>query len=105
MMESIVTATEARVRFGDMIRRVVENEEAIIVERGGKPQLVMLSLAQYEQLKAGYSTDWQEAIARTRAIAAEIRDRRGDKPLTPTPEEVIRQMREERDEQLHQHLP
>lgn len=104
-MESVVTATEARVRFGDMIRRVVENEEAIIVERGGKPQLVMLSLSQYEQLKSGYLPDWQEALARTRAIAAEIRNRRGDEPLTPTPEEVIRQMRKERDEQLHQHLP
>jgi hypothetical protein len=41
-------------------------------------------------------TDWQEALARTRAIAAEIRNRRGDEPLTPTPEEVIRQIREER---------
>ena len=47
-----------------------------------------------------HSTDWQETLARTRAIAAEIRTRRGDKPLTPTPEEVIRQIREERDEQL-----
>lgn len=102
-MERVVTATEARVRFGDMIRRVVEDEEAIIVERGGKPQIVMLSLAQYERLKQGHTADWQEALARTRAIAAKIKARRGGKPVTP-PDELIQQMREERDEQLRQHL-
>ena len=104
-MESIVTATEARVRFGDMIRRVVEEEEAIIVQRGGKPQLVMLSLAQYERLKQGHTSDWQEALARTRAVAAKIWARRGDVPLNPTPDAIIRQMREERDEQVRQYLP
>jgi hypothetical protein len=48
---------------------------------------------------------WQEALARTRSIATNISKRRGGGPLTPTPEDVIREMRQERDEQLQQHLP
>ena len=32
-----VSATEARIRFGELMRRAVEDKEAIIVERGGKP--------------------------------------------------------------------
>jgi len=30
-----VSATEARIRFGELMRRAVEDKEAIIVERGG----------------------------------------------------------------------
>lgn len=50
-----------------------------------------------------YKTNWQKALAQTRTIASEIRERRGDEPLKPTPEEMIHQMREDRDEQLHQY--
>jgi hypothetical protein len=55
-----------------------------------------MGMTPYKQLKGKKPTNWHEALARTRTIAAEIRERRGDEPLTPTPEEVIRQMREER---------
>ncbi len=40
-MERTVRATEACIRFGEMMRRAVEEHEAIIVERGGKPYVVM----------------------------------------------------------------
>ena len=32
-----VSATEARIRFGELMRRAVEDKEAIIVERGESP--------------------------------------------------------------------
>ena len=35
-MERNVSATETRVRFGEMVRRVVEGGETLIVERSGR---------------------------------------------------------------------
>ena len=49
-MKRVVTATEARIRFGALISRVAETREAVIVERGVKPQAVVLSLPEYERL-------------------------------------------------------
>lgn len=95
-MEQVVSATEARIHFGEMMRRVVEKQEAVIVERSGEPQVVVISLAQYEQYKAlrGAQSDWlQEALAVRQRIAQELDGR----PVTP-PEEIIREMREERSE-------
>ena len=94
-MEAVVSATEARIHFGELMRRVVEGQEAIIVERGGKPQVVVLSVAEYERLRAGQpeQLDWK---TRLRQAREQIRADRGDRELPP-PEEVIRQMREERD--------
>lgn len=100
-MERVVSATEARIRFGELMRWVVESQKPVIVERGGKPHVVVLSVAKYERLKAAHESDsWREALARAIQVGAKIRARRGGQPLTPPPEEIIRQMREERDEQL-----
>ncbi len=46
-----MSATEARVHFGELMRRVVEGQEPVIVERGGKPKVVVLSVAEYERLR------------------------------------------------------
>ncbi len=43
--------------------------------------------------------DWQAALERAIQVGIKIKTRRGNQPLMP-PEEVIRQVREERDEQL-----
>lgn len=102
-MERVVSATEARVRFGEMMRRVVEHDEAIIVERDGKRQVVLLSIDEYEQYKARKreETTWQAMLERTHELVVrEI----GERKLTP-PEETIRQMREERDAHLQNLLP
>lgn len=50
-MPRTMTATQARVHFGDVMRRVVENGEPIIVERAGKPQVAVISLADLERLR------------------------------------------------------
>jgi len=52
-MKRSVTATEAQIRFGELIRRVAEDRESVIVERGGKPQAVVLSVPEYERLLKG----------------------------------------------------
>jgi prevent-host-death family protein len=45
-----MTATQAQIHFGDVIRQVVENGDPIIVERGGEPQVAVISLADFERL-------------------------------------------------------
>jgi prevent-host-death family protein len=99
-MSSMVSATQARIHFGELMRRVVEEQEPIIVERDGKPHIVLLSISEYERLQAGRQREgWDKALERAIQIGARIKARRGGQPITP-PEEVIRQVREERDGQF-----
>jgi prevent-host-death family protein len=97
-MEHMVSATEARTRFGELMRRVVESREPIIVERGGKPYVVVLSITEYERLLAAQQEreNWKELVHQARE---QIRAELGERELPP-PEETTRQMREERDAQL-----
>jgi len=100
-MERLVSATEARVRFGEMLRRA-NSGETLIVVRSGSPQAVILSIAEYKQLRAAEAeqTSWSEKVRAVRSrVAAEV----GDRAL-PAAETIIRQMREERDgQQLDMH--
>ena len=99
-MQRVVSATQARIRFGEIMRQVVERREPVVVERGGKPYVVVLSVEEYERLRAAEAqTSWQETLNEVLQLNARIRARRGGRPLTP-PEEIIREMREERDAEL-----
>jgi len=97
-MEHVVSATEARVHFGEMMRRVAEGQEEIIVERSGKPQMVMISITEYKRLKqnGGVESTWQEKVEKAWALVE--RDLQGRE--LPPADEIIRKMREERDEYL-----
>jgi prevent-host-death family protein len=96
-MERVVSATEARIRFGELMRRAVEDHEAIIVERRGKPYVVILSAEEYERLRKRQGQgDWKELVQGARAqIEADL----GGRTLPP-PEDILEQAREGRDEQL-----
>jgi prevent-host-death family protein len=96
-MGRVVSATEARVRFGELMRHAVENHETIVVERGGRSHVVVMSVEEYERLlKRQQQGDWKELVHGARArIQAELGDR-----TMPRPEEILDQVREERDEQL-----
>jgi len=99
-MRRVVSATEARVRFGELMRRVVESQEPVIVERGGRPYVVVLSIEEYNRLRAAQSkVTWRDTLEQMLQLGARIKARRGGQPLTP-PEEVIRELREERNAQL-----
>lgn len=97
-MERTISATDARIHFGELMRRVVENQESVIVERSGEPHVVVISVDAYERLLAAQEEqeDWRALVTQARAQAGVDL---GDRELTP-PEEVVRQIREERDEQL-----
>ena len=97
-MRRVVTATEARVHFGELMRRVVEGRESVVVERGGKPQVVILSVRDYEELQAKQKKriHWRQLIDRSRE---QIRADLGSARL-PSPEEMVRRMRKDRDAEL-----
>jgi prevent-host-death family protein len=97
-MKRTMSATEARIHFGELMRRVVEQQEPVIVEHSGKPHVVIVSVEEYERLQAAAETRerWQELVPQARAqVQADL----GGRTLTP-PEDVLREVREARDEQL-----
>ena len=95
-----VNATEARVHLGDLLRRVATDGESVIVERGGEPQAVVISLAEYERLKRGDGDDPRRAaLRRALAIGDEIQKAALGKGLPPA-EDIIDVGRAERDAEL-----
>jgi prevent-host-death family protein len=98
-MQKVVTATEARVRFGELIRHVAEKREPVIVERSGKPQAVVLSVPEYERLLEGLKRKENQWKVLVDAARGQIRSELGKRKLTP-PEDIVAKMREERDERL-----
>ena len=96
-METTMTATETRIHFGEVLRRVSEGRERVIVHRSGNPIAVILSAEEYERLARDAATaEWRELL---NAAHERVRSASANGVL-PDPAEVIRTMREERDERL-----
>lgn len=96
-MTRVVSATEARIHFGELMREAIESREPITIERGGMPYVVLLAIEEYERLlREQQPEDWQELVTKARALVST--DLAG-RPL-PAPEKIIHQLREERDEYL-----
>ena len=94
-MAQKMSATEARAHLGELMRRAAESHEPIIIERGGEPRIVVLSVAEYERLKRAQQqqADWKSLVDQAREqIRAELGDRR-----LPPPEEILRELQEDRD--------
>lgn len=94
-MLKTISATKARINFGDVMKQAKIGP--VIVERGGKAEIVVLSKKAYDQLiAANQRKDWRRLLEEAhKSIRAEI----GDRQL-PDPAEMLRLAREERDEQL-----
>lgn len=99
-MERVLRVTEALEHFDELIREVAESKEAIIVEDDGTPQVVILSVTEYERLRMNHSGNWLEHVDKVRE---QIGQELGGRTL-PQPEEIIREMREERDAQILDNL-
>lgn len=97
-MKKTVSATEARIHFGELMRAAVEQSDTIVVERSGTPQVVILPIAEYDRLCEGREQpeEWEVLLDRAHEL---IRQRHGDQVM-PDAAEVIRLGREERDAEL-----
>mgnify|MGYP000964013507 CR=1 FL=1 len=94
----VVSATEARVHFGELMQEALRSEEPIVVEKSGKAQIVLLAYDRYVELVAGVADadSWQSRLALGhQMVAADA----GSKPL-PTAVEVIRRARDARSKEL-----
>ena len=49
MKIATISATEAKNRFGDVIRRAYRSQEHLVVERGGIPVVAIVPISDYEQ--------------------------------------------------------
>jgi prevent-host-death family protein len=97
-MVRVVSATEARVHFGDVTRRVEERGEAVIVQRDGRDIVAIIPIDAYRKYEEACATerDWWEELQELHAL---IRAELGDRKLPP-PEDILRELREERDAEL-----
>jgi prevent-host-death family protein len=94
-MEQTISATQARIHFGQVIRRAKKGP--VIVERDGKPEVVVISKQEYDRLvENAPKSDWRAMLEE---LHAKLRVELAGRTL-PDPAEIIRQGREERDEQL-----
>ena len=89
----VLSATEARVHFGAVLRRGGGGAGSAGAGRG-RPQAVILSVKAYARLTAGKEDPLEALLSLNRAIHARL-----GRPLTP-PEEVVSALREERDREL-----
>lgn len=103
-MTRTVSATEARVHFGEVFRAVAEEGQTVVVERSRHQQVVVVSMAEYERLQAGAREDGRRAgLDKAAAVARAIGGRARAKPL-PAPEDLIRESREARDADVDEAL-
>ncbi|PZS16709.1 MAG: hypothetical protein DLM60_15065 [Pseudonocardiales bacterium] len=100
--ERRISATEARVRFGELLDGVTASHDVVFVERAGKEVAVVVSVEDWEAACRGRSDKW----ARANAMLAEYHERlRAEGAIERLKdfdvEEAIRAGREERYEQLY----
>src|SRR5918997_1886231 len=69
--ERRVSATEARVRFGELLDGVTARHDVVFVKRAGKEVAVVVSVEDWEAACAGRSDKW----ARANAMLAEYHER------------------------------
>ncbi len=98
-MLKTISATKARIHFGEVMKQA--KIAPVIIERDGKAEVVVLSKKAYDQLIAAKEkTDMKKRLEDLHGrIRAELVGR-----TLPDPADVIRQGREERDQQLFNSL-
>jgi prevent-host-death family protein len=94
-MNRTVSATNARIRFGEIMRQAKIGP--VIVERDGTPEVVFISKQEYDRLvEAAPKPDWWKKLAETQEL---IREELQGREL-PDPAGMLRLAWEEREEEL-----
>lgn len=96
-MKKTVSATEARVHFGELLRAVSEDGATYVVERRGKPQVVVISAEEYERLQVfSPKVDLMEQLRKSQEVFRPLRESGKLDDIV----ELIREEREKRDAQI-----
>lgn len=96
-MKKTVSATEARVHFGELLREVAEEGATYVVERSGKPRAIVISAEEYERLQANKpKVDWMKQLKKSQEAFRPLRESGKLDGIV----ELIREEREKRDQHL-----
>ena len=71
LTRSTISATQARLRFGEVIRNASAGPNPVVVEKAGIPVVVILSLPDYEQLLQDAKLGRFERLSRAAGLDAE----------------------------------
>jgi len=66
-----ISATDARIRFGEVIRRAYSGQEHLVVEKDGIPVVVILSVPDYEEMRTELKLQRFERVSRAAGRDAE----------------------------------
>jgi len=66
-----ISATDARIRFGEVIRRAYSGQEHLVVEKVGIPVVVILSVPDYEEMRTELKLQRFERVSRAAGRDAE----------------------------------
>ena len=105
-MEKRVSATEAKIHLGSLIRKATEQGETVIVERSGIPRVAIVPFDKFERMKSGRKYEGQEVILRRiRTLKKTLHERLMREGMKlPDIELIIDHAREKRDGQLSDSL-
>lgn len=70
-VQSTISATQARMRFGEIVKRAYVSQEQVVVEKDGIPVVVILSFPYYEQLLREIKLARFEHVSRVAGLEAE----------------------------------
>lgn len=99
-MERVISATQARINLGKLIRQVLAGE-VVVIEHTGKPAVVVLAVEEYRKLKAQRRQGWRETLEKIFQLNTRLPTRPGGPGFLTPPTEIIQEIREERDAQLN----
>ena len=71
-MIKIVTLTDAKAKFSELINRVTVRKEKITITRKGKPVVIMLSIEEYKRLSSKKRQGLQQAKGSLAGLDEEI---------------------------------
>lgn len=69
--QGTISATRARVHFGEVIKRAYVGQEPVVVEKDGIPVVVILSFPYYEQLLRELKLNRFERLSQAAGLEAE----------------------------------
>lgn len=98
-----VSVVEARKKLSELMAKVAYGGERVIIERKGKPLVVIVSLNDFHLLESLFPkpsrAEMEKALALADASRARILAERGGVPL-PDSAELINELREKRDREI-----
>lgn len=97
MVERRVSATEARVHFGEVMDGVTRRNDIVFVERAGAPAVVIVSLEEWERHGRREDDPWAGVAEEMEAHWAHFEKKYGSSLNSEAVEEILRLAKEDRD--------